>query len=153
GPTVRFSLLQHLGESVNNSTFRVAAIEEGVADETVWCLEVEEEQAFVLPSGIVTGNCAYHPIEDLFALPELLYNLMQGCGNAFSCEDDYVSELPRVKKQRAGAVETMVVPDSTEGWCATYHTALQRWWDGHDVGLRHQRRARRRHAAPHQRRQ
>lgn len=78
-------------------------------------------------------NCAYHPIEDLFGLPELLYILMQGSGNAFSCESDYVSELPRVKKQKGKKAETLVVEDSTEGWCRAYHEALQRWWDGHDV--------------------
>lgn len=80
-------------------------------------------------------NCCYHPIEDLFGLPELLYNLMQGCGNAFSCEDEYVSELPRVKKQKGRAAETIVVPDSTEGWCDSDHEALQRWFDGYDVNF------------------
>lgn len=28
-------------------------------DDVVWCLEVEDDQSFVLPSGIVTGNCLF----------------------------------------------------------------------------------------------
>jgi ribonucleoside-diphosphate reductase alpha chain len=77
-------------------------------------------------------NCAFSPIGDLFALPEMLYILMQGTGHGFSCESSYVSELPRIKKQRTGVKETLVVPDDTEGWCDCYHRALQLWFDGYD---------------------
>jgi len=78
-------------------------------------------------------NCAYQPIEDLFSFPEMLYILMQGTGAGFSVESDYVSELPRIKKQRGGKQETIVVEDSTEGWCNSFYEGLQRWWDGYDV--------------------
>jgi ribonucleoside-triphosphate reductase len=40
------------------------------------------------------------PLDDLFAFPEMLYILMQGTGQGFSVETDYVDELPRIKKQR-----------------------------------------------------
>lgn len=33
--------------------------------EDVWCLEVEDDHSFVLPNGIVTGNCLSLPIDDL----------------------------------------------------------------------------------------
>lgn len=78
-------------------------------------------------------NCAASPISDLFAFPEMLYILMQGTGHGFSVENDYVSDLPRIKKQRGDKPETIVVEDSTEGWCDAYHRALQLWWDGYDV--------------------
>lgn len=78
-------------------------------------------------------NCAYHPLEDLFGFPELLYILMQGSGGGFSVEDDYVSELPRVKKQKGKKPDTVVIPDDTEGWCDAYFQGLQRWFDGHDI--------------------
>jgi len=78
-------------------------------------------------------NCAYQPIEDLFSFPELLYILMQGTGAGFSVESDYVGELPRIKKQRGKPAETIVVPDSTEGWCNSYFKGIERWWDGYDV--------------------
>lgn len=35
--------------------------------EDVWCLEVEKDHSFVLPNGIVTGNCLSVPLDDLLA--------------------------------------------------------------------------------------
>lgn len=78
-------------------------------------------------------NCCAAPLEDLFAFSELLYILMQGTGMGFSVENDYIGELPRIKKQKGKKAETLVVQDSTEGWCQTYFEALQRWWEGYDV--------------------
>jgi len=81
-------------------------------------------------------NCAYMPLSDLFAFPELLYVLMQGTGVGFSCESAYVSELPRVRRQRDGVrPDVIVVEDTTEGWCSAYFELLQRLWDGHDAEL------------------
>lgn len=36
-------------------------------EEEVWCLEVEDTHSFVLPNGIVTGNCLTVPFDDLLA--------------------------------------------------------------------------------------
>lgn len=81
-------------------------------------------------------NCAYAPVDEIFAFPEALYILMQGTGHGFSVESDYVGELPKIKKQRATAKpDTLVVDDSTEGWCDSYYALLQRLWDGHDAFL------------------
>jgi ribonucleoside-triphosphate reductase (thioredoxin) len=77
-------------------------------------------------------NCAYAPLQDQFAFAELLYVLMQGTGMGFSVEDDYVSQLPRVKKQN-GKKETIVCDDTTESWCDTYYKHLQLLWDGWDT--------------------
>lgn len=129
--TVLFRLMFTNGTSPNTS-YRVAKIDRPRRAD-LWCLEVDGDRSFVLPSGVVTGNCAYHPLDDLFAFPELLYILMQGSGAGFSVETDYVSELPRIKKQKGKKPETIVVPDTTEGWCASYFEGLQRWWDGYDV--------------------
>lgn len=78
-------------------------------------------------------NCAYAPLQDVFGFPELLYILMQGTGDGFSVEGEYVSELPRVRRSRGiSTPETIAVPDTTEGWCDSYHRLLQLLWDGHD---------------------
>jgi ribonucleoside-triphosphate reductase (thioredoxin) len=77
-------------------------------------------------------NCAYHPLQDIRAFSELLYILMQGTGAGFSVESDYVSQLPRIKKQ-SGKRETLVCEDSTEGWCETYDRHLELLWDGWDT--------------------
>lgn len=79
-------------------------------------------------------NCAYHPIQDLFAFAELLYILMQGTGAGFSVEVDYVGQLPRVQRQRKPAVmHEYVVEDDTEGWCNGLLFGLNKWFAGEDV--------------------
>lgn len=80
-------------------------------------------------------NCAYAPVDEIFAFPEALYILMQGTGHGFSVESDYVSELPKIRKQRDMKPDTWVVEDDTEGWCNAYHELLQRLWDGSDLFL------------------
>ncbi len=77
-------------------------------------------------------NCSYAPTDSLFSFAELLYILMQGTGAGFSAESDYVTELPRIKKQRGKKPDVIIVPDYTEGWCDSYYKALQRWFDGYD---------------------
>lgn len=47
-----------------NGTYKVINIEP-FDEEDVWCLEVEDNHSFVLPNGIVTGNCLSLPIDDL----------------------------------------------------------------------------------------
>lgn len=128
--TVRFGLTQEFGKAPN-STFSVMSIEpDGVKQVPVWCLEVEEDHSFVLPSGLVTGNCSYLPISDIRFFPELLYILMQGTGVGFSVESEYVSQLPRIQKQKGGPRRTIVVEDSTEGWCDAYYEFLVALWNG-----------------------
>jgi ribonucleoside-diphosphate reductase alpha chain len=79
-------------------------------------------------------NCTYHPISDWFSFAELLYLLMQGCGAGFSVETDYVSELPRIAKQKKPAVvHQFVIPDATEGWCDALMFGITRWAIGEDV--------------------
>jgi len=80
-------------------------------------------------------NCAYAPLDELLSFPEMLYILMQGTGDGFSCENEYVSELPRIRKHRGKKADTFVVEDSTEGWCDAYREALERMFDGHDLTM------------------
>jgi len=80
-------------------------------------------------------NCAYQPMEDVRSFSEMLYILMQGTGEGFSCENDYVSELPKIKRQKKIKPDTILVDDSTEGWCDAYNALLERLWDGHDAIL------------------
>lgn len=50
----------------NKYNWIVSNIEEAQEEET-WCLEVEEDHSFVLPNGIITGNCLSVPIDELLA--------------------------------------------------------------------------------------
>lgn len=81
-------------------------------------------------------NCAYAPIDSLESFAELLYILMQGSGVGFSVEYDYISLLPRIKKQKEGkkaVVHKIIVEDSTEGWCDAYLAGLKAWFNGEDA--------------------
>ena len=78
-------------------------------------------------------NCAYTPIDEIFAFSELLYVLMQGTGCGFSVETEYVEHFPRVKKQKHARPDRYVVDDTTEGWCEALRLGLEHWFDGHDV--------------------
>lgn len=51
--------------------------------EVVWCLEVDEDQSFTLPNGIVTGNCAFTHVETVYDVVDVLWLLLQGCGVGF----------------------------------------------------------------------
>lgn len=79
-------------------------------------------------------NCSYAPADCLFSFAELLYILMQGTGGGFSVTRSDVSKLPTIKLQDPNVeVPTIVIPDSTEGWCNALYAGLQSWFDGHDV--------------------
>lgn len=81
-------------------------------------------------------NCAYHPIDCLEAFAELLYILMQGTGAGFSVEYEYVSQLPRIRKQKTGRKAVLhkhKIADSTEGWCDALLFGLKTWFAGEDV--------------------
>ena len=50
----------------NKYYWTVANIEED-KEEEVWCLDVEDDHSFILPNGIVTGNCLSVPFDELLA--------------------------------------------------------------------------------------
>lgn len=134
--TSRFGLVQHFGESANGSCYSVASIEpDGEDRQSVWCLEVQDDHSFVLPAGVVTGNCTYLPISDIRSFGELLYILMQGSGAGFSVEYDYVGDLPRVRKQTGQDKVTIIVEDSTESWCDALIAAVTLLFEGRDFVL------------------
>ena len=44
-----------------------------------WCLTVEDDHSFVLPNGIVSGNCAFTKIETVHDVVDAFWLLLQGC--------------------------------------------------------------------------
>lgn len=83
-------------------------------------------------------NCAYVPIDSLSAFSELLYVMMQGTGCGFSVEAEYVSDLPKIKRQ-AGVKAFWTIADSTEGWCEALKCGLEHWFAGKDVEFNYSR--------------
>lgn len=78
-------------------------------------------------------NCAYVALDSLQKFPELLYVLMQGTGVGFSVEGDYVSDLPKIKRQVPGEKVLWIIADNTEGWCNALKEGLQTWFNGGDI--------------------
>jgi hypothetical protein len=78
-------------------------------------------------------NCAYLPIDSWDAYGELLYVLMQGTGCGFSVEVEYVSDLPKIKRQKGEKPERYIVPDTTIGWCDALTKGLKAWAGGDDI--------------------
>ena len=79
-------------------------------------------------------NCAFDGISDLTYFAENLYILMQGTGQGFSCESEFVEQLPRIKRRRDNAKpDVFEIADTTEGWCDSLKFGMERWYEGHDV--------------------
>lgn len=78
-------------------------------------------------------NCTAAAIRDLKVFSEALYILMCGAGFGYSVEEQYVSQLPRIKKQKNLPVEKHVVEDSKIGWAEAFNLGLETWFDGRDI--------------------
>ena len=128
--TSRFGLVLGFGDS-ENSTFSVKDIQESTV-ETVWCLEVEDDHSFVLPNGIVTGNCSFLPVDNLRAFSEALYILMQGTGVGFSVERTFTDNLPVIAHPTSDTID-YIIQDSTEGWADAVYFGMVQYHLGHRV--------------------
>ncbi len=79
-------------------------------------------------------NCSFCGISDLEFFPEMLYILMQGTGQGFSVESEFIEDLPKIKRRKRNpSSDVHTVEDSTEGWCNSLKEGLYRWYDGHDI--------------------
>lgn len=128
--TSRFGLVLGFGDS-ENSTFSVTDIQESTV-ETVWCLEVEDDHSFVLPNGIVTGNCSFLPVDNLRAFSEALAILMAGTGVGFSVERTFTDNLPVIAHPTGDAID-YIIQDSTEGWADAVYFGMVQYHLGHRV--------------------
>jgi len=97
--------------------WKVDKITPSVKEENVWCLEVEDDHSFVMPNGIVTGNCTVSYADRARFFQESMYLLLCGCGVGFSVQTHHVAKLPSLVLPSLDA-ETVVyqIPDSIEGW-------------------------------------
>jgi ribonucleoside-triphosphate reductase len=129
--TIRFGLSQGFGTGTGG-TYSVKSIEED-AVEPVWCLEVEDDHSFVMPAGIVTGNCAFAPADSPAIFWESLYVLMHGTGFGFSVESQFVDNLPIPLPPSGQAPALTIVGDSTEGWRNAVEFGVTRWFAGLDA--------------------
>lgn len=110
--TRRYRGYTGIGESPN-SYWYLQSIEEDV-EETVWCLEVEEDHSFVLSGGLLTGNCSYLSVDDYRAFSETMFLLLCGTGVGYSVQSFNIDKLPSIAK--GTKTRRYLVGDSIEGW-------------------------------------
>lgn len=115
--TINFKISTTMGSKFN-AGWRVKDIKFH-SKNTVWCLEVEDDNSFIMPNGITTGNCISSYADRLCFFQEALYLLLCGCGVGFSVQKHHIEKLPNFLNDndfRIKGIKTYVIPDSIEGW-------------------------------------
>ena len=79
---------------------------------------------------VAAFNCSYLPIESLRDFDELMYILLCGTGVGFSCEREYVKNLPTVSEEMHDTDTTIIVADSKIGWASAFRELLSLLWSG-----------------------
>lgn len=104
-------------------------IRNNILFDDVWCLEVEDDHSFVLPSGIPTGNCAASYCDRPRFFQEFLYTLLCGTGVGFSVQRHHVAKLPTIKPTLKEK-KIFIIPDSIEGWADSIGELLNSYFNG-----------------------
>ena len=77
-------------------------------------------------------NCAYRALDEIKAFSESLYILMCGTGVGFSCEREFVNQIPALPETFIFTQpRNIVVEDSKEGWAQAFQELLDSLWDGY----------------------
>lgn len=113
--TVSFRISTSSGSKFNTG-WKVKNIEKQYKKDTVWCLEVENDKSFILPCGIVTGNCVASYIDRLRFFQECMYLLLCGCGAGFSVQKHHIAKLPSLLSIAPDGNKKFVIEDDIEGW-------------------------------------
>jgi len=128
--TISFKLNNSTGrENKYSSKFMVESIKDSERFEKVWCLEVEDDQSFVLPFGVTTGNCSYGYIDRVAAFSEAMYLLLCGCGVGFSVQKKHISKLPNISTL-TGENVIFIPEDSIEGWAECVRVLVESYFLG-----------------------
>ena len=75
-------------------------------------------------------NCSYMAIDDPKAFDEAMFILLCGTGVGFSCERQYIKNLPEVPETLYPSETTIVVKDSKEGWAKAYRLLISMLYAG-----------------------
>jgi len=126
--TIKFRLRNSFGA---NNRF-IAELTEETKTEEVWCLEVEEDESFVLPFGLSTGNCAVSYCDRPRFFAEAFYMLLCGCGVGFSVQKHHVAKLPELTTNIGPRPEQLdfYVEDTIEGWAEVLDCLINSYLEG-----------------------
>ncbi len=95
-------------------------------DEEVWCLNVEDDHSFVLPNGIVTGNCSALEIRTVHDVVDAFWLLLNGSGVGFKPIPGNLSGFTR-KMEVQVIRSTRTEKGGEEGSQETYDPATKTW--------------------------
>lgn len=105
--------------------------QEGVYED-VWCLEVEDDMSFVLPTGLTTGNCCFLHIHNTRAIEKAFYLLLCGVGCGFGLNKHWVEGFPKLVKEKTDFV-VYTIDDSIEGWAGSVKILIDSYLEGNEV--------------------
>lgn len=74
-------------------------------------------------------NCAYLPIDDYFAFPEVMFLLLGGTGVGYSVQEHHVEKLPAIRKP-FDRHRRFLIPDSIEGWADAVKVLVKAYFFG-----------------------
>ena len=125
--TIKFRISDNSG-SKYNAGWVVDSIEENVINDEVWCLEVEDDHSFIMPNGIITGNCTVSYADRVRFFQECMYMLLCGCGVGFSVQYRHIERLPDLLDGKSGSIK-YTVPDTIEGWSDAVGILVSSYFD------------------------
>ena len=126
--------LPSVGEPKDN--FDYGATEREIRD-SILGLEVMPSMRSLMTAGTAANrdntcmyNCSYLVIDDPKAFDEAMFILLCGTGVGFSCERQYIRNLPEVPEKLFDSETTIVVRDSKEGWAKSYRLLVSMLYAG-----------------------
>lgn len=75
-------------------------------------------------------NCAYLPVDDIYAFSETMFLLLGGTGVGYSVQNHHVANLPPIKKGQKR--RKFLVGDSLEGWADAVKVLLKSYFGIHE---------------------
>lgn len=98
-------------------------------EESVWCLEVEDDHSFTLKSGIVTGNCTSTYADRDAYFGEFFYILLCGAGAGVSVQKHHAAKISKIApRQKQSKVH--VISDDIEGWATAADVLMSSFFVG-----------------------
>jgi len=117
-------------------SFDYGATEREIRD-SILGLEVMPSMRSLMTAGTAANrdntcmyNCSYLVIDDPKAFDEAMFILLCGTGVGFSCERQYIRNLPEVPEKLFDSETTIVVRDSKEGWAKSYRLLVSMLYAG-----------------------
>ncbi len=75
-------------------------------------------------------NCAYLPVDSLYAFSETMFLLLGGSGVGYSVQKHHVAQLPKIIKQDTYKQRNYLIEDSIMGWADAVKVLMKFYFEG-----------------------